>query len=245
MNQPDMPTHPTDILLELIVAFLAPMFITASCGDLHFARLAAMETMQSYGARTQAELMNIAQIIGFGLAAMDSLCLSMADELALSMKLRLRGNANALNRSAQQHQRVLDQRRCDNPTQMADPEPSFDDSPITEAEIEASIAHANAMAEAAHACMQPAPMPAAQAQPAQARPAQAQAVAPSNESLWANAMTNVAGELTANLAHVSPEQRRVDRMWADALGRRARDLTEADLRTEGTRPVPAIDRSAR
>jgi hypothetical protein len=45
-----------------------------------------------------------------------------------------------------------------------------------------------------------------------------------NAQLWAVAMNNVAGDLTANLANVSPEQRRIDRMWAEALRRQARDL---------------------
>jgi len=42
----------------------------------------------------------IAQIIAFGMAAMDNLRLSMAPDLSLSMVARLRAGANALNRSA-------------------------------------------------------------------------------------------------------------------------------------------------
>jgi len=116
----DSPAHPSDLLLQLIVAFLAPMFMSASTGDLGFARLAALETIASYGLRTQAELMNIAQIIAFGLAAMDSLWLSMADDVSLTMKIRLRSTANGLNRSAQQNQRVLDKRRTDDPPSKPD-----------------------------------------------------------------------------------------------------------------------------
>lgn len=69
------------------------MFMSASTGDLCFARLAALETIASYGARTQADLLNIARIIAFSLVVMDSLWLSMADDVSLTMKLRLRCSA--------------------------------------------------------------------------------------------------------------------------------------------------------
>ncbi|MDR3533150.1 MAG: hypothetical protein P4L90_21655, partial [Rhodopila sp.] len=78
----DLPLHPSDILSNLIVAFLAPMFLGVSAGDIGFARLAAIETVNAYQARNQADLVAIAQIIGFGLAALGSLSLSMADNIS-------------------------------------------------------------------------------------------------------------------------------------------------------------------
>ncbi len=103
----DAGLHPSEILLNLIVTFLAPMFLCASRGDILLARMAALETVNGYRARSHADLVSIAQIIAFGLAAMGSLSLSMADDLSVSMMLRLRGNANACNRSAEQNRRCL------------------------------------------------------------------------------------------------------------------------------------------
>jgi hypothetical protein len=104
---PDTAFHPVDVLLHVIATFLAPMFLTASGGDIGFARMAAMETVNAYCVRSPADLIPIAQIIAFGLAALGSLSLSMADELSLAMTLRLRGNAIACDRSAERNRRAL------------------------------------------------------------------------------------------------------------------------------------------
>jgi hypothetical protein len=103
----DTPEHPTDVLMNLIVLVLAPMFLTASGGDILF------ETINAYAARNHADLIAIAQIIACGLTALGSLSLSMADDLSLSMTLRLRGNANALMRSAETSRRGLGKTQTD------------------------------------------------------------------------------------------------------------------------------------
>lgn len=159
---PRLPLTASDLLLELITAFLAPMFLSASIGDLWLARLAALETIASYGARSQADLMNIAQTIGFGLAVMDNLLLSFTPDIALTMKIRLRGGANGLNRSARQNQQDVDKRRQDNPPPqpleappvgtMGDPMP-FDKHEVSDAQVEATIEHAQSMVSEAHARM--------------------------------------------------------------------------------------------
>ena len=110
---PQPSPRPSDILLNLITALLAPMFLSVSGGDVGFARLAALETVTSYRSRHSADLIAIAQIIAFGLAALGSLSLSMQDDLSLSMTLRLRGNANALNRSAEQNRRAMQGNRAE------------------------------------------------------------------------------------------------------------------------------------
>jgi len=203
-----LPMSPSNILLELIVALLTPMFLSAGSGDLRLARLAAMETVASYGARTQAELMNIAQIIGFGLAAMDSLLLSMRPELSLTMKLRLRCGANALNRSAQQNNRMLEKRRRDNPRQEpgAAAQPAIGAAaaqpPSTSAEeditIAASIEHARTVVKAAHAHMraarqhaapQPPPAHLPEAQSNSAQPASMQRLPPQQASIGSARMS--------------------------------------------------------
>jgi hypothetical protein len=114
---PADPVHPSDVLMSFIVAFLAPMFLTCSGGDIYCARLAALETLCAYRARDQADLIAIAQIIACGLAALGSLALSMTDDVSLPLALRLRGNAVALNRAAEQNRRTLREPRPDTPAQ--------------------------------------------------------------------------------------------------------------------------------
>jgi hypothetical protein len=133
---PNIPPNPSDILLTLIAALLAPIFFCVTNGDINLARMAAIETINAYRARDNTDLIAIAQIVGNGLAALSSLSLSMADDLSLNMTLRLRGNANACSRSAEQNRRAIRQNRIDisvpydipvlhqaAPVQPQDPEP--------------------------------------------------------------------------------------------------------------------------
>ena len=101
------PVDPPGTLMSLIAAFLAPMFLGVSGGDVGLARTAAVETLNAYCARNNADLIAIAQIIACGLTALGSLSHSTADNLSLSMTLRLRANAVALNRVAEQNRRAL------------------------------------------------------------------------------------------------------------------------------------------
>jgi BolA protein len=105
--------HQADILVHLLVTLLVPMFLEAAGGELYYARMAALETVTAYRARTQADLIAIAQIVAFGLAAVASLSLSLADEMPVTMALRLRGNANGLSRSAEQNRRALAKSQAD------------------------------------------------------------------------------------------------------------------------------------
>jgi hypothetical protein len=101
------PLRPADVFMHLIVAFLAPMFLAVSGGDLHHARLAAIETVNTYRSRDPMDLLSIAQIVAFGLTTLSSLSLSLAEDLSLSMMLRLRGNATALNRATEKCRKAL------------------------------------------------------------------------------------------------------------------------------------------
>jgi hypothetical protein len=105
------PANPTDILMRFIIACLTPMFLGVSGGDVSMARMAAEGTVAAYAARNQADMIIVAQIIAFGLAALGSLSLSMADDLSIAMALRLRGNAIGLNRAAEQNRRALRESR--------------------------------------------------------------------------------------------------------------------------------------
>ena len=225
-------THPTTtlpedpdggILLSLIVALLAPLFIEAAGADIALARAAALETIAGYRVQNHASLILVGRIIAFGLAALGSLSLSMADELSIAMVIRLRSNANALNRSAERCERMLHDSRA---AGLA-PEPGegFD-------EVEVRAAVAAAQQRAAEAVRPPPPPP-------PAPPAVVRAPAPQAEpakhdpypGLWANAMTTVAAEELAAAAHLPPEQRR-------AATARAALLTESANRVRAGQTVP-------
>jgi hypothetical protein len=243
------PLHPADALLEAIVCFLTPLLVGGCSGDAGRARLGAIDTVAAYQARNRSELVKIGQIIGFGLMAMDNLRLSMTPDLPLSMVLRLRGGANALNRSAQQNTRALEKgRRGDRPSPGAEAPaalPASDDHDISEADIEASIQRARDMVADARSRMQAeerAEAMAAKAQPVAARPvvnlpAAAVALPAERQSavrveqrrklLWADAMGDVARELSGNRANVPAAQGRSDRIWAEVLSSSASSLALA------------------
>jgi hypothetical protein len=156
----DLQARPSDILLGLIVAFLAPLFM-GSTTDVGLARLSVLETLASYQARTQAELVSIAQIIGYGLAVLDTLRLAMLPDVSVAMKLRLRGCANALNRSAQQNIRALERGRQDGaflrpgigePAAMP-VDPATTGFGLTEADVKAAVAGARNAVLDVHARM--------------------------------------------------------------------------------------------
>lgn len=89
-------------------AFLAPLFLIPGISDLAAARDTAASTLASYGARTDRELRFSALSIAFGLGALEALSKAADPDLPLNHMLRLRGNANALNRAAQQNEARLE-----------------------------------------------------------------------------------------------------------------------------------------
>ncbi len=103
---------PTSIAREQILFSLTPFFLDAAQGNVAHARAAADAMLDGYGGQTTEDLQLAAQIIAFSFAALDSLrrCAAEAD-LPVNMQLRLRGNANAMNRAAQQCRRALQLRR--------------------------------------------------------------------------------------------------------------------------------------
>ncbi len=192
----EIPTRPSDPLLEMIIGLLAPLFLAGGAGDLAAARLAAIETLAAYQARTQADLLKIAQVIGFGLTALDCLRLSVAPDLPLAMALRLRGCANALNRSAQQNTRAMAQQRAaSTPAKHHQAAPA---DPDLAASAEAAGAAADALAHA--------PIGNGRG------PSQPSAVAEQRRNrMWADAMIDVAAELDDRYADVAHLRRTSDR----------------------------------
>ena len=225
MTQPE-PT-PAEIFLHLIVTFLTPMFLTATGGDITYARVAATETVNAYGARTYLDLLPIAQVIAFGLASLDSINRSMNEALATTVVLRLRANATSLNRAAEQCRRALRTPAAQEtwpeaelpwaaaPDQTAAetlaPQPGPDPLPATTTQPETPTP----------ATPPAAPQLATTPAPTTTHPATAQ---PATRTAWATAMTDVAREYTTGLTNLPPSERRQASMRAAALSSVAQHL---------------------
>ena len=216
--------HPAEVLTHLIVTLLAPMFLMASGGDPLFARMAALETVNAYRARDHVDLIAIAQLVGCALAALGSIGLSMADDLSLSMTLRLRSNATAMNRSVEHARRALKEPRPATTTQT-------EVDPAYEAAVLAQLAEAQKMVEQAtarHAAQQPAHVQ-KQAQPADRQPADRQPTDRQHNAAWAAAMSDVAGEFSASLIHLPPAERHVASRRIAALSSCANELLSGPI----------------
>ena len=173
-------TAETSPLMAFVVALLSSL-ISPSLTDPNLARLAVQQALGAYRIGAEGELVTIAQIVGFALTALDTLRLSMPEELSLPMKLKLRGNANALNRSARDNTHILEkaQRAAPTPasasTTQKPPTPKPATQPLTGGEW------GNAMKSVAARL---------QTDSAPVSPAQQQ-----TDALWIEALNGVAGEL--------------------------------------------------
>ncbi len=169
---------PWDGLLVSVAVQLAPLFETADT-DPDYARKSALSALTAYQPESRADFVNIARILAFSMATLAALGMAAADDLTPALKMRYFGRANALNRSADQSERTMMQRRRDqraNPSaerpahlgpRPADPEPSPDDAAIDAAIEEAMAAYratkvsppAEEPAPRVQASTQPAPRP--------------------------------------------------------------------------------------
>jgi hypothetical protein len=215
------PVNRSAILLNLMVTLLAPMFLGLTAGDIGLARMAALETVNAYRARDHADLIAITQIIGFGLAALTSLSLSMADDISASMVLRLRGNANACNRSAEQNRRALSKsqagdRQPHRPVEPAEPASQSDpDSFLSPTAAEQLEAESHARLEpTSEQVPVPSPTAAAVRTPEEKR----------NHEMWAIAMAKESSDITASIPNLPHAQREAATMRAAMLSSTAYNL---------------------
>lgn len=251
------PLHPAQILLAVLLSLLTPLFLTECSGDTELARATAMDAISAYRARHQADLLAISQIIAFGVAALSSLNLSNAPDVPLPLVVRLRANAVALNRAAEQNRRTLY-----NHGRRTGPEPTAD-IPFGPAELAFEAAALAKLAEAqklmAAAQAEPAPMSPPPAAPAPIAPAPiaaaptpavqtpavqkpdvietleaakalASTMSPDQwQKMLGQAMTRVAATCTADLAKLSPAERRHANISADALSQCATELMSGQV----------------
>jgi hypothetical protein len=211
MNSPDYPAH---VLINLIINLLTPMFLAPAGGNIAFARQAAAETLESYRVESDADLISAALVIGFGLAALTALSQSMEDGLPVAATLRLRGNANACNRSAQQNRRALEQNRAEEPASSPEPpQPEFD-----EAEVIAAVA---ATRQRTHENLT---QTAAKATPRFQEPTEQQ-----YQAAWAAGIAMVAAEVAAEIPNLPPNQRAEATIQAAAMKDCANHLLAGDV----------------
>ena len=122
--------HPatiTSTVLERILAFLAPIFLSAAGGDNDTAREAARSALACYDARTNRELRLAALAVAFSFGALDALSKAADPELTINQVMRLRGNATSLHRSADKAEQALRQER-QYPDEQPEPEFALPDS---------------------------------------------------------------------------------------------------------------------
>jgi hypothetical protein len=194
-------THPTapNPLMEFVLGLLAPFLMNGSITDPGLARAAAEQAIAACRTDGQQNLVSITQILGFALASLDNLRLSMPADVSLSMKLKLRGNANALHRSAQL---ATPDRQHREPAAMpAEPQP-----PRTEPDPRDTLV----AIEDTRSLLQ-------QAQTTQ-QPERRRLLS------WASAMTDIAAEHAAALAQLPAAQRQDQLTRIRALIETARTL---------------------
>jgi hypothetical protein len=215
MSQSAIPPRP-NLLLELVLIFLTPMFLCVSGGDIPRARQAAVETLNAYGARSVLGVVIAAKIIAYELAALASLSQSMADDISPQLALRFRGNANSLDRAAERNRQLLEQQRIPAGAER-----------FTEEKAAAAVAEAQQRVQQAVASLHPAAQPAAvPAPPAPIGDAE-------RRTAWADAMATVAAEFTADLDKLPPAERAKEMMRINLLTESASALVAGIAPTVG------------
>jgi hypothetical protein len=219
---PHEPLYPAELLIELIIVLLTPLFLAVAGGDLAFARVAAAETLESYRAETHADLITIAKIIAFGLATLGSLSLSMDDGRSVPQILRLRSSANATDRSEHRNRATLDQSRKQHAAELP-PEPEIDLAALAAADT-----HKRTAENLAKFAPQP-PSPA---------PKSAQAATGAHQhhaATWAASFAQVARETAADLDSLPEDERRSAALWVEVLNDSAKAFMAGDI---APRPSP-------
>src|ERR1700733_9648002 len=205
--------RPLDILTNLIVAFLTPMFLATTGGDLNQARTAATETVNAYTARHPADLLLIGQSIALGLAVLSSISLSMAENIPINLILRLRGNAASMHRAAD---------KCRSALAATEPEVADHNTDAAPATAPPAMAERPAGSERRIAAADPTLKP-------PSLPNASPRLAPRtrdehHRAAWSSAMTDVANEITAELAGLPQAERRAAGLRVTALNTTASHL---------------------
>jgi hypothetical protein len=98
----------TPAFLDKILTLMAPLFVTATGGDVEAARETVRATLASYQARNDNELRLAALVVMFGFGVLDALSKAADPALSLDQVMDLRDNATALSQAGDRAQTALD-----------------------------------------------------------------------------------------------------------------------------------------
>jgi hypothetical protein len=141
-----------DPLLRHVAERITPLFEIGGA-DKEEARTTAISALAAYDPRSRADFVNIARILAFSMASLAALGLAADDGLSPTHKMRYFGRANALNRSADQTERIMMQRRRGQHAGLSapattGPDPDIALTPQHEAILDAAIEEAMALYQA-------------------------------------------------------------------------------------------------
>jgi hypothetical protein len=171
------------------------MFLWSTEGDIRLAYTAAAQTLNEFRITNRLSLFTAAKIIAFDIATLSSLSLSMYEDVSMSLALRLRGNANSLDRSGERARRLLEQE-----TRAGDE---------TDISVEAAVAEAERMVREAKARIHAAAQPDAAPPAAAPETTAAEQPTPADQppAARADAITAVAEAFKTDLDGLPPEER--------------------------------------
>ena len=129
-------TAPYSPFRERLITYLLTYFLPLT-PDFERARQEALETLESYGARTRAEMINAMRVIALSFTSMELLAASEAADMPPDMRLQYIRHANSLARTCQQNENALAKRLTADPPQPAEQAEPIGD--LSDAETEAMI----------------------------------------------------------------------------------------------------------
>jgi hypothetical protein len=185
--------------MERIVRFLMPFFVSIT-NDPDAVRVAIAEALASYNITNPADLLNAAQVIAFGFAALDTLGEAHASDLQDGMRLRYLGCANSLGRSVRLCEKALPKQRDPAATPAAEPKANPKAKPAAAPVAAAQpvnadpIAKARVFADQVRARVSTANL-APQADPQLSAEQAPSAFDQTHKLIWATALSEMAGEL--------------------------------------------------
>ena len=146
MSNPTPSNHPIDPEIGLMVSaaeHLIPLF-ESTVIDRLLARRMAVSALYAYNPETRADFVSAARIIAFSMAALALLGKTASPDMTMPEQMRAFGRANALNRSADQSERTMMQRRRYDKANPQAEQPTHESAPpdtqLDDADVQASIA---------------------------------------------------------------------------------------------------------
>lgn len=131
---------------ERLITYLLPFFLPLT-SDFELARAEVLETLESYGARTRAEMLNAMRIIALSFTSLELLAATKGTEMPPEMRLHYIRHANSLARICQQNENALARRlTIDLPEPAEQPAEPIDD--ISDAEVAAMVQQTQAQIDA-------------------------------------------------------------------------------------------------